>query len=259
MTSIRACLIAIGAGLCFTSVMRAQTAPPVAVSPGSVTMLIGETRSFRAVDENGHFLHHVEWTVSQSGIIQVSMADEVEVTAVQAGKVILTAHTAKGAADAEVQVEGGKTLPPGTVLWSGGEIPGCRVVNITQAVPTANGPDLYEQSQCADGTYIRAFTAQGVVLWRRKIESSGHGPSEAAKSAPLPAASSLNTRAGSICDSISIGMKVEVVRGLAKARNLVAPEAEQKVWVFEEAGAECRLWLGANSDVVKKRKTLVTE
>jgi hypothetical protein len=226
-------------------------------------MLIGENRSFRAVNGAGHFLRHVQWTVSRPGIVEISSGDEVEVTALQSGSVKLTARTTSGVGDAHVEVAGGKTLAPGTVLWSGGEIPGCRPINITQAVPTANGPDLYEQSQCPDGTYIRAYTAQGITLWRRKIESVGHKPANSeAVSASAPSSIPLiplDTHPGSICDSASVGVKVEAIREMAKTRNLPAPESGQKVWVFEEVGAECKLWFGTNSDVVKKRKILTAE
>jgi hypothetical protein len=237
----------------------AQTAPPVAVTPGSATMMIGETRSFRAVDGSGRFLRHVQWTVSQTGIVEISSGDEVEVTALTPGSVTLTARTTSGVGEAHVEVAG-KALAPGTVLWSGGEIPGCHPTNITQAVPTASGPDLYEQSECPDGTYIRAFTAQGVVLWRRKMESVGHTPANSdVVSAPASSATPLNTHPRSICDSVSVGAKAEAVRALVRTRNLSAPDSMERVWVFEEAGVECRLWFGKDSDVVKKRKTIIAE
>jgi hypothetical protein len=212
------------------------------------------------VDDSGHFLHNVQWTVSQSGIVDISSSDEVQVTALQPGNVTLTSRTKSGVAEAHVEVVGGKTMAPGTVVWSGGEIPGCTPTNITQAVPTANGPDLYEQSQCADGTYIRAFTAQGVVLWRRKIESvrSKLETPEAAPPAAIPS-NPLDTHPGSICDSVLVGLKSEGVRQLAKTRSLSIPESVERAWSFEEAGVECRLWFGKNSEVVKKRKILIRE
>jgi hypothetical protein len=237
--------------------LNAQSAPPVTVSPASATMMVGESRPFRAVDGDGRFLHNVQWTVSQSGIADVSSGDEVEVTAHQVGKVTLTAHASTGFADAHIEVVGGSTLPQGTIKWSSGDLPGCHSTKIVPAVPSANGPDVFEESQCADGIYVRAYTADGVLLWRRKIGSNPGMPAKSVESAI--AANPLNTRAGSICDSVSVGMKEEAVRELLKARNLTVPTTGQKTWAIEEDGAQCKLWFDASSDVVKKRKTLTAE
>lgn len=135
-------------------------------------------------------------------------------------------------------------------------MPGCHTTKIMPAVPVANGPDVFEQSQCPDGTYIRAYTAEGILLWRRKIDSS---PKAATKpEEPSIALNSLNTRAGSICDSISIGMKQEAVGELLKARNLAALGGE-KIWTIEEEGTQCKLWFNAATGVSKKRKTMVAD
>ena len=151
-------------------------------------------------------------------------------------------------------------MAPGTVLWNGGDVPGCHTTKIMPAVPTANGPDVFEQSECPDGIYIRAFTAQGIALWRRKIGSvrSKLERPEASPTAAIPF-NPLDTHPGSICDSVLVGLKSEGVRQLAKTRNLSVPESVETVWVLEEAGVECRLWFSKNGEVVKKRKILIRE
>ena len=240
-----------------------QSAPLVSVSPASATMLVGESRRFRAVDGNGHALRNVDWAVFEPGIVEVSSGDEVVVTAHRVGNVTLRAHAGDGSGDAHIEVADGRSLPQGTVIWSSGDVPGCRTTKIMPAVPVANGPDVFEQSECPDGTYIRAYTSDGVLLWRRKI---GSKPSALAKSAgkseaPTMISNSFNIKAGSICDSISVGMKEDGVRDLLRARNLPAPATAtgQKTWVIEEEGAQCKLWFDSASGVVKKRKTLTTE
>jgi hypothetical protein len=218
-------------------------------------MLVGESRPFRAVDGHGRFLHEVQWTVSQPGIVEVSSGDEVVVTAVKVGSVSLTVHAPSGFADAHVEVIGGDTLPQGTIMWSSGDLPGCHTTKIMPAVPSASGADIFEQSQCADGTYIRAYTADGVLLWRRKI---GSAPGTSTPEQLAPPSAKLDTRAASICDSVSMGMKKEAVAALAKSRHLASPDSETKTWLLEEDGVQCRLWFN-DSGVVKKRKTLTTD
>lgn len=250
------CLIALAVAICWLP-LNAQSAPPVTVSPASATMLVGESRPFRAVDGSGHPLRNVDWMASESGIVEVSSGDEVVVTAQQVGKVTLTAHASPGSASAHIEVVGGGALPLGTVIWSSGDLPGCHSKKIMPAVPVANGPDVFEESQCADGTYIRAYTSDGVLLWRRKIGSNG--ASRAKPMEPATPSNPFNARAGSICDSVSLGMKEDAVAELLKARNLAVPTIGQKTWLIEEDGAQCKVWFDPTSGVVKKRKTLTTE
>ncbi len=253
------CLIAV-TFLVYCHLLHAQSAPAVTVSPASATILVGESRRFRAVDGNGHPLRNVDWTASESGVVEVSSDDEVVVTAKQVGSVILMAHTSDGSANAHIEVVGGGPLPQGTVIWSSGDLPGCRTTRIMPAVPVANGPDVFEQSECADGTYIRAFTSDGILMWRRKIASHGAPQADLGENSTLASPPNpFNTRAGSICDSVSVGMKKEAVTELLKARNLAEPATGQKTWVVEEDNAQCKLWFDAASGVVKKRKTLTTE
>jgi hypothetical protein len=254
---ISQCFVAI-AVVTFCGVLCAQSARSIIVSPASATMLVGESRPFRAVDDSGTFLHNVEWTVSQSSIVEVSSGDEVEVTAQRPGKVTLTARTSSGSADAHIEVVEGRTLPYGTAKWTSEDLPGCQSTKITPAVPTANGPDVFAENQCPDGTYLRAYTADGILLWRRKIGSNGGMPAKSVTPAVV-VTNRLNTRAQSICDSVSVGMKERAVRELLKGRNLEAPATGQKTWVLEEESAQCKLWFDAASDVAKKRKTLTAE
>jgi hypothetical protein len=206
--------------------------------------------------KNGRMLHDVHWTASEPAVLNLAPGDD-EITAKQVGRCTVTAHASQGFADAQVEVVGGAALPQGTVKWSAADLPGCHTSKIFPAVPSPNGPDVFEQSACSDGTYVRAFTSGGILLWRRKIGSTTSGPVPSKEPAAPPA--SINTHAPSICDSISAGMKRDAVSDLLKARNLsAAAGSSESLWTVEEEGAQCKLWF-ADAQVTRKRKTLTTE
>jgi hypothetical protein len=46
------------------------------ITPGRTTMLIGESRTFRLVDQNGHMQHDVTWSDSDDGAFDVGKGDE---------------------------------------------------------------------------------------------------------------------------------------------------------------------------------------
>lgn len=76
--------------------LLAQDTPPVSISPSNATIVVGETRSFRAVDKNERMLHDVHWTASEPAVLDLAPDDEVEITAKQVGRCTLTAHTSQG-------------------------------------------------------------------------------------------------------------------------------------------------------------------
>jgi hypothetical protein len=92
---------------------------------------------------------------------------------------------------------------------------------------------------------------------RRKVTAKNGGRPSAEEIAT--AAVQLNTHRPSICDSISISMKKADAHALLAARRLTASSETETVWVIEEEGTECRLRFGAQSQITKKRKTLVSE
>lgn len=228
----------------------------VAVTPAKVTMVVGESQPFRAVDAQGHMLTNVHWTVSRSELGNIAGGAEVEVIAKQPGSFTLTAHAGEGYADAQVEILQGPTLPMGTIRWTGVDWPGCKTAKIIPAVPSETGvADVFEDAECADGHYIAAYTADGIMAWRRKSTAkAGEQPS----AEPIATASQLNTQA-SICDSISLSMKRDDVRALLMARQLTISSETDSTWVIEEEGTECRLWFDRQFRVSKKRRTFVSE
>jgi len=136
-------------------------------------------------------------------------------------------------------------------------LPACHTSKIFPAVPSPNGPDVFEHSACSDGTYVRAFTSEGILRWRRKIGSTTSGPVPSRETAcptglhkhPCPLYLRLN-----LCRQ-----KRDAVRDRLKARHLsAAAGSSESLWTVEEEGAQCKLWF-ADSQVTRKRKTLTTE
>ena len=255
------------AGLLCCHSLFAQDGASVLVSPAVATLKVGESRSFRVTDKNGHRLQGVQWTASEPAVLELLAGDEVEVTAKQSGKCTLTAHAGQGSGEAQVEVVEGATMKPGTILWSAPAQPGCQSIQIVQAVPTADGPDLYQTSACPDGTYVTALTSDGMLLWRRKLGAEKNAPSAfqakalatSAAAASVPAVP-LNTHAESICDAVAVGTKKDTVKDLLTERALSrAAESSDNLWVVEEDSVQCRLWFDADARVSKKRKILVAE
>jgi hypothetical protein len=78
-------------------------------------------------------------------------------------------------AEAVITVRDGDKLPDGAILWSVPQIPGFAGKQLVQAVPTANGPDLYSIDQNEQGEQIvRAIFSDGRQLWMRKMPRTGN-------------------------------------------------------------------------------------
>ncbi|MFZ0278835.1 MAG: hypothetical protein WA254_11480 [Candidatus Sulfotelmatobacter sp.] len=187
----------------------AQDVPALSVVPTKATMLIGETRTFRAVGKDGRLRHDVRWTVSPEQAAKLTVAgDEATLQAEEpSSTVVLTASAEGDSSEASIEIRSGSSLPTGTIMWSVSPLPGCKSMKMTQAVPTATGPDIYDEESCPDGTYVRALTADGRELWRRKLGGAPvpTAPDLERKEKSLPTEHiGLSTR--SVCDEISSGM-----------------------------------------------------
>ena len=235
--------------------LNAQTPNLYRITPESVTILVGDSRPFRMVDRNGRGQHDVTWEVSDSYALEISAGDEVLLTAKRAGDFRLTGRTDHGTAEATIKVAEGSSLPVGTVKWSAGKMAGCRTVKVVPAMPSANGPDIFEQSECEDGSYVSAYTSEGVQMWRRRM--GGGEPPKLGEANPPRIANRLDSRASSVCDSISVGMEQEKVREALGVRHLSFREGApgEHLWAMEESSAQCKVWFDEKSIVVKKRKT----
>ena len=241
----------------------AQNPAPLNISPNEATMLLGETRSFRAVGKDGRMRHNVRWSISPEHAAAIHpQNDEVVVTANEVStSVTLTAYAEGDSAEATIEIRDGKTLPAGTKIWSVAPSPGCKNKQIVQAVPSATGPDLYVLEDCPQGTVIRALDAEGHEMWRKV-------PGQADYKLPLAGARSehegqrLNPHASSVCDQISLGMSKEEAAKTIDAMNASLNPRQKATdsWLLEEDGFRCAISFDAKSStVVKKKKTVVTD
>jgi hypothetical protein len=236
-----------------------QSSSFVVITPQSAALLVGESRPFRLVDQNGQLQRNVTWTVSDPDALQANGGDELTVMAKQAGDFRISAQSKNGSAEATVKVMEGK-MPVGTKIWSGGTVPGCKSLQLVQAMPSANGPDMYETSRCADGDYVTALTSDGMQLWRRRIGGPG-ATSATPESKNNVEASRINLAWASICDSVLVGTDQQKIRDLLHQRNLSFSEGAsgKRVWIVEESNKRCELWFDDKSVLTKKRKVFVTE
>jgi len=260
----------------------AQAPPTLTVSPNKATMLVGETRTFRAVGKDGRIRHNVRWEISPSYAAGVTInSDEVTVTAREASpSVMLTASAEGDSADASIEIRAAGDMKPGTTLWSVTPTPGCKATQMIQAVPSANGPDLYVQETCPEGTMLRALTSDGRELWRKMMAGTpvgaavptsngpyiGFFPNGATSPAPAkpaePAGAHINTHANSMCDAVSVGMTRDDALMAATEHNvkLDARQRQGDTWLIEEQGSSCTISFDAKTgNVVKKKKTIVTD
>jgi len=253
--------------LAWATVLLAQSSF-VVITPEKVTLLVGESKTFRLVDQNGRIQRGASWSLSDIDAFDVDQADELTVTAKRTGEFRIDALSSIGSAEASVSVMEGTELPQGAVKWSGASIPGCKTTQVVPAVPSASGADVFEQTLCPDGAYVAAYTSEGIQLWRHKIGSSDAPVAEvggpAAVGAPkgnVMAVGRLNTRSTSVCDLVLIGTDQRKVRDLLDQRKLSFNETNtpERVWVVDETGAQCSLWFDDKSVLSKKRKTFVSE
>jgi hypothetical protein len=243
----------------------AQNPPAFLVVPSKAVMLVGDTRTFRAVGKDGRKQPNVTWTVSpESAAILTTADDEATLRATEpSATVVLTAHAGGDSAEASIEIRFGTTMAAGTAIWSVSNLPGCKTTKISQAVPTANGPDLYVEEACPDGTYVRAMTADGREIWARRlgdIVATLSRPNLTTKEKPQPA-ERLNLSAHSLCDDVSSGMTKDAVSKLAQDRNLRLGDKEHdsNTWMIEEEHFQCKIVFNEPGTVMKKTKIIITE
>jgi hypothetical protein len=240
--------------------LRAQSSSFVVVTPQSATLLTGESRSFRLVDQNGQFQRNVTWTISDPDALQATTGDELTITAKHPGDFHIDARSKSGSAEASVKVMEGQ-LPVGTKIWTAPTAAGCKSIQLVQAMPSANGPDMYDTSHCEDGDYVTALTSDGRQLWRRRVGGSPAPTRTATDINENPAPARLNSRSPSVCDSLSTGTGQQAIRDLLHERHLVFNEgpAGERDWIVDESNSQCELRFDEKLILIKKRKIFVAE
>ena len=242
-----------------------QAARSVGISPEKATLLVGESRTFRLVDQNGRMQQDASWSVSDSSALETRSGAELTVTTKAVGDFAVSAQSAGGSAEASLKVVEGTSLPNGTAKWSGVSFEGCKSVHVVPAVPSASGVDVYDQSVCPDGEYVSAYTSDGTLAWRNKIGgSAAPPPQELTRNQPTTVPlnpSHVNYRAASICNQASLGTTRQELEHLLKQRNLDPGSNHdgQQVWVIDESSVRCKLSFNEKSLLSKKQKILVND
>ncbi|MFZ0732492.1 MAG: hypothetical protein WAM79_09225 [Candidatus Sulfotelmatobacter sp.] len=260
----------------------AQAPATMTVSPNKATMLVGETRTFRAVGKDGRIRHNVRWEISPGYAAAITAnGDEATVAAREASpSVMLTASAEGDSADASIEIRAKGDMTAGTTLWSVAPTPGCKATQMIQAVPSANGPDLYVQETCPEGTMLRALTADGRELWRKMMAGTAASAAVPVGSGPYigflpngatppvpgksvqPAGAHINPHSTSVCDAVSVGMTRDDAFKAAAEHNvkLDSRQRQADTWLIEEEGSRCTISFDAKTgNVVKKKKTIVTD
>jgi hypothetical protein len=251
---------ALGLGVLLLAGGKAFGASPntYQITPDKSTMVIGESRSFRMVDENGQAQHKVRWTLRGPDASQETEGDELHFYASRAGEFQLGARTDFATAEASVKVVEAKDMTQGTMRWQSGKKDGCTTTKILQARPNASGVYAYQQSQCEDGIYLAGYTADGVQLWRRKISDS---PSQTGSNNYEVEGEHLEARPASICDAVQVGTEQEKIRAMLMEQHLSFREqpGAEHVWLVEQSNAQCRLQFDDKFMLAKKKKVFVVE
>jgi len=228
------------------------------ITPDKSTMVIGESRSFRMVDENGQAQHKVRWTLSNVDASQETDGDELHFYASRVGEFRLTARTDFATAEASVKVVEAKDMTQGTMRWQSGKKEGCTPTKILPARPNASGVYAYQQSQCEDGVYLAGYSSDGVQLWRRKISDS---PSQTGSNDYEVEGQHLEARPASICDAVQVGTEQEKIRAMLTEQHVSFREqpGADHVWLVEQSNAQCRLQFDDKLMLAKKKKVFVVE
>ena len=134
------------------------------IVPNLLNLVVGETHTIQALDQNGQPVTGLTWESSDSNVVSLSTDDPPILSAVAAGHATITAGTAS--ADVTVFVD---APLPGTVIWSNpGD--GSGVTGIVPAVPSEEGvADVFAFQ--GDGT-VQAIKSDGTTAWLANVNGA---------------------------------------------------------------------------------------
>ncbi len=232
-------------------VSLAQDFPALAVTPSQATVLVGESRPFRAVNRNGERVTNVRWDTNGNAQIEDEDSDAL-IWFRAPGEYVVHAYGTEGEASATVKVVPGKRLEEGTTKWSVDNLPGCKTSKIAPAVPSAETTnDVFVMQQCPYGTVIRAFTAEGLENWR-----NGVPPGQNVDASHLRDLQPKALMGTSVCDKLKVGMSKDETAQLAESSKSKPPsDRSANVWILEGEKGECKVTF-ADGAITKKQKVI---
>lgn len=148
------------------------TPSALTITPSPASIVVGQTQAFAAVDQDGVRRPDATWTVSDTTIASFVSGSPNTLIGNAAGQVTLTATI--GSTSAQTQVTVSSSAPTiGTVLWTAPSVAGFTSYGGVQAVPTANGPDLYSVGRDSAGdVLVQALTSDGEQMWQQTVSAS---------------------------------------------------------------------------------------
>jgi len=150
----------------FTVLGGGGSASAVTLLPTQASMLVGDTRSFRALDASGLMANVSNWSSSDTSIADFGPDPDNPtgpplLTAKASGQVTINADSSS----ATVTVYSGTTFPAGTVMWT---VPSTASLGFAvQAMPTSDGvADLFVVQPSGA---VQALKADGTLAWTASL------------------------------------------------------------------------------------------
>ena len=143
-------------------VTRVGARTSMVITPSSATMVVGQARGFRLVDEYGLPVTDATWTVDDPATLGQTDASSPVFHALLTGQAQVTATWQTLSVSATVTIVAGVGLVPGTAAWTLPARPGDgwnRLVYANRVAPDV--PDAY----LFEGGIIRGVTASGEEVW----------------------------------------------------------------------------------------------
>lgn len=238
--------------LSMSATVFAQDIPPLAVTPSSATVLLGESHAFRAVGRDGRPAPFARWDTSSSNARLYGKGSDVMVEFAEPGEYSIHAYSPEGSGSATVHVVNLRALPYGATKWRVESFEGCKTVKLIPAIPAAGSTnDVFMQDACPQGTVVRALTAEGLENWRTWLGEKEVDVQH------LDAYEPKALLVKSVCDGVKPDMSRDDVLKIAATAKIELPASEKTkdVWTFEEGGGECHVSF-KDGKVTKKQKVI---
>lgn len=142
------------------------------ITPQKVTLGVGKTRPFRAIDNLGRVPSDAAWSIDNETLATLSTTNGVELTGVTTGDVTLTATWHGQSATSTVSIVTAVAADtPGTTLWSNPPLlSGGAVEDVVRGATAPDGSRLlYAVERQGETSVLRAFDPDGQQIWAQNL------------------------------------------------------------------------------------------
>lgn len=136
------------------------------IQPEKINIQVGEERPLQLLDDQMQELRDAKWAVDLPALADITERDGRMVVQAKAPGVVRVSAQRNGEMRfREITIWPlGQPLPLGTTRWGTHDFG--RDLRDLAAVPTGDGPELFNLEQSAETTtYLRAFSSDGIQLW----------------------------------------------------------------------------------------------